>query len=163
MKILRFLILAALVLAACSNPAIGGAGVPSNAIKITFAYSPEKEGWLTERFAAFNATNPRVNGRPIVVEGTNKSSGAARTEIKQGTLRPVVWSPSSSVWLEVLKQEQGNPNAAVSNRRLVLTPVVISMWKPMAEALGWPEKSIAWSDLLALINEPEGWTKYNHP
>ncbi|MBV9789713.1 MAG: VWA domain-containing protein, partial [Chloroflexi bacterium] len=92
-----------------------------------------------------------------------KSSGAARTEIKQGALKTTVWSPSSSVWLEVLKQETGNTNVAVSSKPMLLTPVVISMWKPMAEALGWPNKQLGWSDLLALINEPEGWAKYGHP
>jgi Ca-activated chloride channel homolog len=37
------------------------------------------------------------------------------------------------------------------------------MWKPMAEALGWPNKAIGWSDMLALINDPQGWGSYGHP
>ncbi len=168
MKSLRFLLALALLLTACSSqstndPAASGENVPSNAVRISVAYSPEKEGWLQERFAAFNESGAAVNDRPIFVEGVNKSSGAARTEIKQGTLQPTIWSPSSSVWLEVLKQESGNANVAVSQRPLVLTPVVISMWKPMAEALGWPNKPIGWSDLLALVNDPDGWGKLNHP
>lgn len=155
------------IIAACGLP--DGTGStdpdepPANALKITIAYSPEKEGWLTDRIAAFNATRTRVNGQTVFVEGINKSSGAARTEIKTGQLNVTVWSPSASTWLEVLKQESANQNVAVSNKPLVLTPVVISMWKPMAEALGWPNKPIGWADLLALINEPEGWGKYGHP
>lgn len=164
MKFARLLILLAMLCTACSIPGGSDAsGVPSNAIKITMAFSPEKETWLTERFTAFNATRTEVGGRPIYVEGVQKSSGAARTEIKQGSFKPTVWSPSSSAWLEVLKQETGDANVAVSNKALVLTPVVISMWKPMAEALGWPNKPIGWSDLLALINDTNGWGKYNHP
>jgi Ca-activated chloride channel family protein len=157
------------LLAACGLSDIGGSAAngtpvaPSNAVKITIAYSPEKEGWLKERIAAFNASGAKVGGRPIFVEGINKSSGAARTEIKNGQLTTTIWSPSSSIWLEVLKQEGGNPNVAVSNRPLVLTPVVISMWKPMAEALGWPNKPIGWSDLLALTNDPQGWGRFGHP
>ena len=158
----RFLALLILLLAACTPAATPG-GVPSNAVRITLAYSPEKEVWLKARFDAFNQSGAKVNGRPIVVEGMNKSSGAARTEIRQGSLKPTIWSPSSSAWLEVLKQEQANPNVATFQRPLVLTPVVISMWRPMAEALGWPNKQIGWSDLLALINDPEGWGKFNHP
>ena len=162
MKFVRLTLLAIMLLTACSG--LGdGTGIPANAITITLAYSPEKTGWLTERFTAFNATNPKVNGRRVVVEGLEKSSGAARTEISQGSFKPTIWSPSSSVWLEVLKQERGNPDVAVSQRPLVLTPVVISMWKPMAEALGWPNTPIGWSDLLALINDEQGWGKYNHP
>jgi Ca-activated chloride channel family protein len=172
MRKISLMVLLALIgalLAACGLSDIGGSAAngtpvaPSNAVKITIAYSPEKEGWLKERIAAFNASGAKVGGRPIFVEGINKSSGAARTEIKNGQLTTTIWSPSSSIWLEVLKQEGGNPNVAVSNRPLVLTPVVISMWKPMAEALGWPNKPIGWSDLLALTNDPQGWGRFGHP
>ncbi len=146
-------------LAACGAPSLGGTDngtpqAPSNALKINIAYSPEKEGWLKDRIAAFNATNTKINNQPIFVEGVNKSSGAARTEIKNGQLKTTIWSPSASTWLEVLKQESGNPNVAVSAKPLVLTPVVISMWKPMAEAMGYPNKPIGWGDMLALINDP---------
>lgn len=166
--LLLLLSLIGALLAACAS---GGGGAteggtpvpPSNALTISIAYSPEKEGWLTERISAFNASNARVSGQPIFVEGINKSSGAARTEIKSGQLKVTVWSPSASTWLEVLKQESGNPNIAVSNQSLVLTPVVISMWRPMAEALGWPDKPIGWSDMLELINDPQGWGKFGHP
>lgn len=156
------------LLGACGVPNIGSGDsgtpqAPANALKISIAYSPEKEGWLKERMAAFNGTRTQVSGRPIFVEGVNKSSGAARTEIKNGQLNVTVWSPSASTWLEVLKQESANPNIAVSAKPLVLTPVVISMWKPMAEALGWPNKPIGWGDMLDLINDPQGWGKYGHP
>jgi Ca-activated chloride channel family protein len=168
---LSFILLCAVIcaaLVACGAP--GGSATngtpqaPSNALKITIAYSPEKEGWLLDRIAAFNASNTKVNGQSVFVEGVNKSSGAARTEIKNGQLNVTIWSPSASTWLEVLKQETGNPNVAVGQPRpMLLTPVVISMWKPMAEALGWPNKPIGWGDMLALINDPQGWGKYGHP
>ncbi len=155
--------LLAAALAACGAMGTGG-GAPANALTITIAYSPEKEGWLTERIAAFNATQTKVDGKPIFVEGINKSSGAARTEIKNGQLKVTIWSPSASTWLEVLKYESGNPNiAAGTPRPLVLTPVVISMWKPMAEAMGYPNTPIGWSDMLELINDPQGWGKFGHP
>src|SRR6266545_4925437 len=166
-SIVLLLSLLTAALAACGAPSIGGGNgtpeAPSNALKINIAYSPEKEGWLKDRIAAFNATSTKVNGQVVFVEGVNKSSGAARTEIKNGQLKTTIWSPSASTWLEVLKQESGNPNVAVSARPLVLTPVVISMWKPMAEALGWPNKPIGWGDMLALINDPQGWGKFGHP
>jgi Ca-activated chloride channel family protein len=156
--------LLAAALAACGAMGTGGGGAPANALTITIAYSPEKEGWLTERIAAFNATQTKVDGKPIFVEGINKSSGAARTEIKNGQLKVTIWSPSASTWLEVLKYESGNPNiAAGTPRPLVLTPVVISMWKPMAEAMGYPNTPIGWSDMLELINDPQGWGKFGHP
>ncbi|MFO7169532.1 MAG: VWA domain-containing protein [Chloroflexota bacterium] len=166
-RISRLLFIALLggLVAACGGlGGPGGAGgVPSNAVRVTIAYSPEKEDWLTERIAAFNASGARVDGRPIVVEGMNKSSGAARSEIRSGQLRVTVWTPSASTWLEVLKQETGSQGVAASSDSLVLTPVVISMWRPMAEALGWPDRPIGWSDMLALINDERGWGAYGHP
>ncbi len=161
LSLLLLLAMTAGILSACGGS--GGNDAPSNALRISIAYSPEKEGWLTERIAAFNGQKVKVGDQPVFVEGVNKSSGAARTEIKNGSLTPTVWSPSASTWLEVLRQETGNQGVAVSNEPLVLTPVVIGMWKPMAEALGWPNKPIGWSDMLDLIKDPQGWGKFGHP
>lgn len=168
MRFLRFALLLTLLalLVACTSlgglTSSGGDNPPANAIRISLAYSPEKEKWLNEQIPRFNQQRVEVEGRPIFVEGINKSSGAARTEIKNGTLNVTVWSPSASTWLEVLKQESGNQNIAVSNKPLVLTPVVIGMWRPMAEAMGWPAKPIGWAEMLALIQDPEGWGRFGH-
>ncbi|MGO9601332.1 MAG: extracellular solute-binding protein [Isosphaeraceae bacterium] len=48
-------------------------------------------------------------------------------------------------------------------KNLVLSPVVIAIWKPMAQALGWPEKAIGWSDILTLAREPTGWATRGYP
>lgn len=162
--VLLIALLLAPLLAACGGTTgeTTTPGAPGNAVKITITYSPEKDGWLTERISAFNNANVKVGNQPIFVEGINKSSGAARTELKNGQLTTTIWSPSASTWLEVLKQESGRTDIAVSSRPLVLTPVVIGMWKPMAEALGWPNTPIGWDDLLKLTNEPEGWGAYGH-
>lgn len=173
-RLSTLMLLLAVVLAGCSGSTGGGSATnvtggataaPSgDDILVSITYSPEKTAWLTERIEAFNRQNVEVNGKRIVVQGQEKSSGAARTELRAGSLKTTVWSPSASSWLEVLKQEANNPQIAEPNPRpLVLTPVVISMWKPMAEALGWPDKPIGWRDLLALINDPEGWGKFGHP
>jgi Ca-activated chloride channel family protein len=84
-----------------------------------------------------------------------------------GTLQPTVWSPASSVYIPVANAEWkknhtddlviGSPND------LVLSPVVIAMWRPMAQALGWPDKSIGWADIAALATSEEGWQAYGHP
>ena len=46
---------------------------------------------------------------------------------------------------------------------LVLSPVVIAMWQPMAEALGWPDEPIGWSDISQLAISEEGWAEYGYP
>lgn len=45
----------------------------------------------------------------------------------------------------------------------VLTPVGLAMWRPMAEAMGWPEDPISWAELIELANDPQGWASYGHP
>jgi Ca-activated chloride channel homolog len=41
--------------------------------------------------------------------------------------------------------------------------VVIAMWKPEAQALGWPNKPIGWKDIADLSTNPRGWAAYGHP
>ena len=173
LKRISLLLLVVMLFAACGEAAqptpvpqdgSNNSTAPSGAINVTIAYSPEKEPWLTSQIAQFNAQNIQVDGKSIFVEGQSVSSGKARTELRTGELETVVWSPSASTWLEVLKQETNNPDVAEADPQpLVLTPVVISMWRPMAEAMGWPEEAIGWQDLLDLINSEEGWGKFGHP
>ncbi|MDZ4718615.1 MAG: hypothetical protein SH847_09185, partial [Roseiflexaceae bacterium] len=79
------------ILAACTdsngNGSNGTPQPPSNALKITIAYSPEKETWLKERITVFNNSRTKIGDQVAFVEGVNKSSGAARTEIKNGSLK----------------------------------------------------------------------------
>jgi Ca-activated chloride channel family protein len=167
MKILSRITLVLLIasfIASCSPSSISLDDLqPSETINIKIVYSPEKEAWLTERSATFNQNRVKVNNKIIQVEAVNQSSGAARTDIKTGKLQTTIWSPSSSTWLEVLKQETGNQNIAVSTRPMLLTPVVISMWRPMAEAMGWPDTPIGWGDMLELSRDPQGWGRFGHP
>ncbi|KPL88772.1 VWA domain-containing protein [Herpetosiphon geysericola] len=164
-----FLILIMLILAACGEEAqvptrtsqTSGPVVGANDLLISITYSPEKTKWLEERIANFNNQNVQSNGKRIVVQGTELSSGTARTQLRAGQLKTTIWTPSASTWLEVLKKESNNPNIAEPDpQSLVLTPVVISMWKPMAEAMGYPDKEVGWSDMLALIQDAEGWGKF---
>jgi Ca-activated chloride channel family protein len=43
------------------------------------------------------------------------------------------------------------------------TPLVIAMPRPMAEAIGWPETPIGWSDVFGLSTNGEGWAAYGQP
>ena len=45
----------------------------------------------------------------------------------------------------------------------MLTPLVIAMPKPMAQALGWPDTPIGYADLLKLAQDPNGWAAKGHP
>ena len=45
----------------------------------------------------------------------------------------------------------------------MLTPLVIAMPEPMAEALGYPETPVGFRDIVELANNPEGWAAFGHP
>ncbi|MGI9578701.1 MAG: substrate-binding domain-containing protein, partial [Microthrixaceae bacterium] len=80
---------------------------------------------------------------------------------------PVLWSPASSAWGEVLNQRLADtgeaPMAPEDPAPFMLTPLVIAMPEPMAEALGWPDTPIGWAEILELARSPEGWAAKGHP
>ncbi|MEA2170591.1 MAG: Ca-activated chloride channel, partial [Solirubrobacteraceae bacterium] len=144
----------------------GGSGpktAPKGAISVLLAYSPEKEKLLTPLADAFNARKEQVNGHPVFVELQNVASGDAETKITKGQLKPVAWSPSSSLWGRLLNFDADQPYAPETSPSIVRTPLVFAMWDPMARALGYPKKDIGFSDILDLATSGAGWGKYGHP
>jgi Ca-activated chloride channel family protein len=119
-----------------TEPATGKA--PSGSLKITFAYSPEKEVLALPLIKEFNKQGVKVDGKPVFVEAQNVSSGEAETKIAKGQLRPTAWSPASSLWGRLLNYEADTNYVAQDNPSLARTPRVIAVWEPLARALGWP-------------------------
>jgi Ca-activated chloride channel homolog len=160
-------ILATIGLAACDS-SNGTPTKPDNAIEVSFAYSSEKQPWIDPLATKFNGERHTMPGdnRPIFVKAFVVDSGTARQQIVDKTLEPVVWSPSNSLWKSVLNfeadQELGGSGPGDADP-LLLNPVVIAMWRPMAEALGWPSKPIGLKDILDLNANPQGWGAFGHP
>jgi len=148
-------------------PSTGGGPAPqtapAGAVKVTFAYSPEKEDLLKPLIASFNGSEPEENGKRIFVVGENVSSGDAQLKIAKGTYKPNAWSPSSSMWGRLLNFEADQPLVAEENPSIVNTPLVIAMWEPMAKALGYPKKKIGFKDILRLARSDKGWAAYGLP
>jgi Ca-activated chloride channel family protein len=136
----------------------------AGAVRVSFVYSPEKEPLVKPLVARFNAERHRSSGgRPVFVEARNVASGDAQARIARGTLKPVAWSPASSLWGRLLNFEADSQYAPERNPSLVRTPLVIAMWEPMAKALGWPRKPLGWADVLRLAREPRGWAAVGRP
>jgi Ca-activated chloride channel family protein len=136
---------------------------PKGALKITFAYSPEKEVLALPLIKQFNKQGVKVGGKPIFVEAQNVSSGDAETKIAKGQLKPTAWSPASSLWGRLLNYEADKDYVAQDNPSLARTPLVIAMWEPLARALGWPKKQIGFGEVLKLATSRNGWADYGHP
>ncbi len=140
-----------------------GTQAPSGAVKVTFAYSPEKEELLKPLIASFNASEPQANGKQVFVVGENVASGDAQLKISKSTYKPTAWSPSSSMWGRLLNFAADQPWVPDENPSIVRTPLVIAMWEPMAQALGYPAKKLGFGDILKLARSNRGWAAYGHP
>jgi Ca-activated chloride channel family protein len=145
------------------------AAAPPGAVRVLVAYGSEKKTWLEEQIQAFNRSGAHVASGPAVfVEGRAMGSGEATQDIVEGRLKPTVFSPASGAYVALLNQawqSTGGHTAplAPSGDSVVLSPIVIAMWRPMAEALGWPGKRLGWSDIIAIGRERSGWSKYGRP
>ena len=126
----------------------GGSGgsLADGGVKLVFVYGSEKESWMKTELAAFEASGAKTaSGEPIHVEAHAMGSGEALQAIVDGKLKAHVFSPASSLYDKLLddawsKKSGTTRKLAGAGEPLVLSPVVIAMWRPMAEALGWPNK-----------------------
>jgi Ca-activated chloride channel homolog len=134
--------------------------------------SSEKAALLDQMATSFEQTNPAVDGHCVDVIVNSKASGGAMEALARGWdvkvdgPRPDVWSPASSGWVVLLRQRlaaRDLPNIVPDETpSIAQTPLVIAMPRPMAEALGWPNKQLGWSDVFALAQDPSGWGSVGH-
>ncbi|MDQ2914597.1 MAG: substrate-binding and VWA domain-containing protein [Chloroflexota bacterium] len=147
--------------------------VRTNCVTLNVVASQEKSALLGELAKTFAGTRAQVAGRCIDVKVAQKASGAAEEALARGWdektdgVRPDVWSPAATSWIVLLRQHRTSRDAGsgiVSDGApsLLQSPLVIAMPRPMAEALGWPQREIGWSDVLALARDKSGWGSRGH-
>jgi Ca-activated chloride channel family protein len=181
-EIYGLFLISALLLVSCSNAGVQKAqptpapfayqcqSRSNNPVTLNVYYGSEKEVWMRDVVADFNSHYYTACDGAITVNAVPIGSGASMQQILDGTIKPDVWSPAGSIWLTLLnadwRQKTGQDIidlGASQTPSLVNSPVVIAMWKPLAEALGWPTKPIGWSDIEQLSTDPRGWAAYGHP
>jgi Ca-activated chloride channel family protein len=156
--LLVFLML--LGLAGCAIP-----GMEPPKVTVQIVYGSEKQDWMTATTEAFNAQELQTeDGKTIVIEAIPMGSNDSLQRILAGELQPTVWSPASSILLPVANAEWtgATPLVDAAPPALVLSPVVIAMWEPMAQALGWPEKQLGWADIAEMASSGATWADYGH-
>jgi Ca-activated chloride channel family protein len=170
-NVLRWLLILVLltpILAACGD---GGGGFlgGGNTVEVSIVYGSEKRAWLEETVQTFNAAGQKTaSGATVRVVATPMGSTDSMNQILSGAIQPTVWSPASRILLPVANDEWGKQNNGAilvdeNAPLLVLSPVVVAMWKPMAEALGWPNKSLGWSDIAELAASGKTWADFGRP
>jgi Ca-activated chloride channel family protein len=141
-----------------------------NPVTLTFSYTTEKRAWVENAVASFNRQQITACDGPITVKTIpDEGSGSSMQAILSATIKPDIWSPAGNVWLTLMNQQWQQKygraligTSANENPSLVKSPVVIAMWKPMAEALGWPAKPIGWADIARLSINARGWSADGH-
>jgi Ca-activated chloride channel family protein len=135
---------------------------------VSIVYGSEKRAWLEPLVEQYNTEQHQTeNGSTIVIEATPMGSIESIDAIISGQIQPTVWSPASSIYVPVANAEWRATHAEdltdAKLNDLVLSPVVIAMWEPMALTLGWPDTPIGWSDIAELAISEEGWSVYGYP
>jgi Ca-activated chloride channel family protein len=173
-----FVVLAGLAAAGCGDDddddSSGNGGDLENAdtgdcVVVDMAVSSEKITLLSELAEEFNDSDAGVDGQCVFVRPRSVSSGRAAELIPQGWPNPeangeapVIWSPAASGWGAIVNERAGE-ELAPAGTPFMLTPLVIAMPQLMAEALGWPDEPLGFTDLEELAADPEGWGAVGRP
>ena len=160
---------------ACSGGDDGsGDAAPAGCVAVDVATSSQKIDLLTALAAEFNRlSGPDGAGPCRLVRVRSVDSGVAArvlgddwSDERTNGPRPVLWSPASRAWGAIAEQLRADaakaPVLSSDAPAFMVTPVVIAMPRPMAEALGWPDAPIGYADLIALARDPAGWGGKGH-
>lgn len=136
-------------------------------MSLVFTYGSEKQKWIESVTKDFHAAGIKTQaGRPIHVQALPMGSGDCVNEVLSGKRKPHLISPASAAFLKLGTAESqtktGKPLVG-EPVNLVLSPVVIAMWEPMAKALGWPAQAVGWKDIQQMATHPQGWAAKGFP
>ena len=145
---------------------------PPRPVVVSMLYSTEKQAWLTEAAAAFNAERRLVNGHPVQVNLEAMGSREIYLAVLDGTRQPDMISPASMLQISILADQStgkfGTPAVNMADRStcrsVVTTPLVLAAWKERADVL-WGSQPGAnlWQQLHDIAVDPQGWSAFGHP
>jgi Ca-activated chloride channel family protein len=167
-----YLLIGALIMAACgpppTNPEIPAPTLDPTVTNVSIWTNDTKAEWVHEVTGSFNdAQLQTASGKTIFVNVEQLSSGDVYPLIEAGEIEPTAWSPGTIAWINQAnvswEAEHGKPLTSGECPNLVYTAIGVGMWRPMAEAMGWPNEPIGWSDIIDLAADPEGWARYGNP
>ena len=158
-----FVVISLLMISCGITDSVGG-----NTVVVSIVYGSEKRAWFEPLIEEFNDSNTKTStGERIVIEAEPMGSVESAEKIIDEAIMPVVWSPASSAFVPVAESRwrQNHTEELVygTPEDLVLSPVVIAMWEPMAQVLGWPDEAIGWADIAELATSENGWAEYGYP
>ncbi len=147
---------------------------PPAPITLEVMYSTEKEAWLTEAAARFQASRATVNGRPIEIMLTASGSREMTLAVLDEQAQPALISPASLLQIALLQELSTlradkfprplvNHNDPTLCRPVLSTPLVLVAWRERADVL-WGDKPNGnlWLRLHQAV-VGQSWETYGHP
>jgi ABC-type molybdate transport system substrate-binding protein len=145
---------------------------PPTPVEIAVLYSTEKEEWLKDVVAEFENDVPLINGHPVKINLKSMGSREMYLAVLDGTERPDVISPASSLQISILEDlsaaKFSHPIVRAADpticRSVVNSPLVLVAWKERADALwGGDHSGDVWQKLHSAVLDAKGWETYGHP
>jgi len=136
-------------------------GLPGNAVLVEVVANTSLTPWLQSAIDNFNeAKTKTASGKPVFVSLNPVESGQAVTDMAADAYLLALWIPDNEVWVNVLA-ERGPTSFQGNCVSVAESPLVIAMWRPIAESLGWPGRSLGWLDIGSLAADPSAWAYYS--
>ena len=153
----------------------------TNEIELVFTYGSEKKNWIAEMTDLFNKKGFKVQGRTVRVVHEPNGSGIMMDSLKgldqlkdddpdefKKAKKPHLISPASRAFIIIGNaeaREKGRPDLVKldETQNLVSSPVVVAIWRDIAESLGWPDQPIRWDDVLRCASDSNHWKSIAKP
>ncbi len=143
------------------------AAEPPRFIQLILTYDREKQEWVKEMTDKFNRIHYKISDAQIIqVKAIPMSSAQIIDEVLSESHQVHLISPASSAIIKLgnaKSQTKMGKNMVGYTKNLVLSPIVIALWKPMAETLGWDKQRIGWADIAALAKNPQSLIAHHSP
>lgn len=139
---------------------------PPNEVVLRVAYSPEKDVLFRDLVDSFNRRGEKTPaGLTIRVEAVQLEPEEMLERALADEFQAI--TPDSSLWLDQLDRryaERSGPDATLVGpvTRYAVSPVVLIMWRDVAEQMGYPTRPIGWGDVLARAQSDPDF-KWSHP
>jgi hypothetical protein len=140
-------------------------------ILVKVLYSTEKDTWMKETIARYEATQPTYRGHPVEIQTVTMGSREIYLSVLNGETKPTLISPAGSLQTTILEdlsaKKFGTPLVQAKNpascRSVLKSPLVVAAWRERAEAV-WGSQPPAdmWEKIHDLAVDPKGWETYGH-
>lgn len=137
--------------------ACGGEELP-----ITVLVNTGAEDFVAAAAAEFNSQKlETAEGDRVIVLVTSAEAGEATVDLTTGTaVPPDMWIPDDAVWVNIAA-DQGNSNFQANCSSVASSPLVIGMWREVAELFGWPGRELGWLDVGSIAADQSAWQYYS--